>query len=208
MAMFTSNVWPRQTLPALLLGTTTSAVGTTVLTWAINADKTNLIYGMMALTGHGIGMRLSAGTLHGLAYFPQNTATVTFLMSFALPFGGTISLTLMSTVFNNESGSQHTDPKRGIRYGFIALIPFMWLAVIMSTFLGNSWIMKDGEHDIVNGSYLWSFITRKKLVRERRSRGDYANANVLAIKEPPEDSRKNQGSEKKDIDTAQASDIV
>jgi hypothetical protein len=170
MAMFFTNVWPRETLPALLLGNITSAVGITVLMWAINSDKTSVIYGMMALTGHGIGMRMNPGSLHGLAYFPTKTASIEFLVSFAMPFGGTVGLTLMSTVFNNKAGVQHTNAKRGIQYGFIALIPFMWVAVILATFLGNVWIMKDGGHEVVNGAYIWSFITRKKLVREKRTR--------------------------------------
>lgn len=172
MAMFMTNVWPRQTLPALLLGSTTAAVGITTLVWAINAERNSVIYGMMALTGHGIGMRMNPGSLHGLAYFPTKTASITFLVSFAMPFGGTVALTLMSTVFNNKSGVQHTNAKEGIRYGFIALVPFMWAAVILATFLGNVWIMKDGRHEVVSGAYLWSFVTRKKLVREKRTRGD------------------------------------
>jgi hypothetical protein len=172
MAMFFTNVWPRQTLPALLLGNITSAVGITVLVWAINVEKTSVIYGMMALTGHGIGMRMNPGSLHGLAYFPAKTASIAFLGAFALPFGGSVALTLMSTIFNNKSGVQHANAKEGIKYGFIALVPFMWLAVLLSTFLGNVWIMKDGGgHEIVQGAYLWSIITRKKLVREERTRG-------------------------------------
>ena len=172
MAMFFTNVWPKQTLPALLLGNITTAVGITVLVWAINAERTAVIYGMMGLTGHGIGMRMNPGSLHGLAYFPTKTASIAFLGAFAMPFGGTLSLTLMSTVFNNKSGAKHINAKRGIQYGFIALVPFMWAAVILSTFLGNVWIKKDGGHEVVNGAYLWSFITRKKLVREQRTRGD------------------------------------
>jgi hypothetical protein len=206
--MFGTNIWPRQTLPLLLLGCTTSAIGITVLVWAINADKTSLIYGMMALTGHGIGMRLNPGALHGLAYFPTRTAAVTFLASFALPFGGTVSLTLMSTVFNNKSGYQHADPRKGIRYGFIALVPFMWVAVILATFLGNAWIKKDGGHDVVLGSYLWSFLTRKKLVRESRTRGVLGNDKDGSVKEPPVNSANTPKGEKEDIDTAQISNAV
>jgi hypothetical protein len=172
MAMFMTNVWPRQTLPTLIFGTITTAVGITVLLWAINVERTSVIYGMMALTGHGIGMRMNPGSIHGLAYFPTQTAAITFLVTFAMPFGGTVSLTLMTTVFNNKSGAQHSNPKEGIRYGFIALVPFMWAAFLMATLLGNVWIMKDGRHEVVNGVYLWSLVTRKKLVREMRTRGD------------------------------------
>lgn len=185
MAMFCINVWPRQTLPALLLGSLTSAVGNTVLVWATDAGKTSVIYGMMALVGHGIGMLMIPGSLHGLAYFPTLTAAISFLASFALPFGGTVSLTLMSTVFNNKSGAKHADAKRGIHFAFIALAPFLWLCVVLATFLGNVWIMKDGEHEVVNGAYLWSLIMRKKLVRERRTRGDADRRNNSVVGERP-----------------------
>jgi len=170
MAMFLMNIWPRQTTPAILLGSTTSAVGITVLSWAVNGGKDSIIYGMMALTGHGIGMRMVPATLHCLAFFPAQTSSITFIGSFAMPFGGTVSLTLMSTVFNNKSGRQHADAQAGIHWAFIALIPFMWIVVVLATFLGNVWILSDGHHDVVNGAWLWSLVTRRKLVKERRSR--------------------------------------
>jgi hypothetical protein len=182
MAMFICNVWPRQTLPALLLGSITSAVGVTVLSYALNAERTALIYGMMALTGHGVGMRMNPGSLHGLAYFPNLTAPITFVVSFAFPFGGTVALTLMSTVFNNKFGNKadiksqadsQVAAKRGIHFAFIAMIPFMWLIVVLTAGLGNVWIEKNGDHEVVNGIYLWSLLTRKKLTREKKRRGDH-----------------------------------
>jgi hypothetical protein len=114
MAMLSSNVWPRQTLPALLLGGITSAVGTTVLAWAVHAEKRTVVYGMMALVGHGVMMRMNSGSLHGLAYFPTITAQITCLVAFAMPFGGLVGLTIMSTVFNNKSGVGQENPKEGI----------------------------------------------------------------------------------------------
>ncbi|KAJ5886553.1 uncharacterized protein N7473_009227 [Penicillium subrubescens] len=170
MAMFASNVWPRQTLPALLLGSLTSSVGITVLAWAVHAAKTSVIYGMMALVGHGVGIRMNPASLHGLAYFPTMTAQISCLVSFAVPFGGLVGLTIMSTVFTNKSGSGELDPQSGIMWAFIAMIPLMWLSVLLTTFLGNVWIQKDGGHEVVDGAYLWSFVTRKKLDRQRRDR--------------------------------------
>ncbi|KAJ5673600.1 Major facilitator superfamily domain general substrate transporter [Penicillium longicatenatum] len=172
LAMFSSNIWPRQTLPTLILGSLASAIGITVLAWAVKAAQTNVIYGMMALVGFGIGSRMNPASLHGLAYFPAMTAQISCLVSFALPFGGLVGLTIMSTVFTNKSGIDQSDPKQGIKWAFIAMIPFMWISVILTTFLGNVWIKKDGGHEVVNGAYLWSFVTRKKLTRERRDRGD------------------------------------
>jgi hypothetical protein len=125
------------------------------------------------------------------------TAPITFLVSFALPFGGSVALTLMATVFNNKSGLNHTDPKRGIHYAFIAMIPFMWLFVLMSAGLGNVWIMKDGNHEVVNGSYLLSLITRKKLDRVRMHRGDDAPGNNVAVKDGLEEGANGDEKEKK-----------
>lgn len=180
MAIFSVNVWPRQTLYPLLMGGITSAVGVTVLAWAVSIRNTNLIYGMMALTGHGVGIRLSPASMHGLAYFPGSTAAITCLFSFAVPFGGTITLTLMSTVFNNKNGIAHVNAKSGIMWAFVSIIPFMWLCVLLTTFLGNVWINKEGDHEVVNGAYLWSFITRKRLVREKRTRDGTGFDSVLA----------------------------
>lgn len=169
--MFSSNIWPRQTLPTLLLGSLTSAVGITVLAWAVQKAQTDVIYGMMALVGFGIGSRMNPASLHGLAYFPAMTAQISCLVSFALPFGGLVGLTIMSTVFTNKSGTGESNPKQGIMWAFIAMMPFMWISVILTTLLGNVWIKKDGGHEVVNGAYLWSLVTRKKLTRERRDRG-------------------------------------
>lgn len=190
--MFGTNVWPRQTQPLLLFGSLTSAVGTTVLIWALNAERTPVIYGMMALTGFGVGMRMIPGSLHGIGFFPELTAAITFLVSFSLPFGGTISLTLMTTVFNNKSGADHADPKHGIKYAFIALIPFMWVTVILSTFLGNVWITKGGGYEVASGAYFWSFFTRKQLVREQRIRGEEGLGNSLAPEQVVKEEREEQ----------------
>lgn len=204
MAMFMSNVWPRQTLPSLLLGSITTAVGFTVLPHAFNSERNALIYGMMALVGHGVGMRLNPGSLHGLAYFPDLTAPITFVVAFAFPFGGTVALTLMSTVFNNKFGDaalikttaeSQAAAKRGIHWAFIAMIPFMWLIVVLSAGLGNVWIEKNGDHEVVNGIYLLSLLTGKKLVREKKRRGDHgldkfdANADANVAEKAEEEKK-------------------
>lgn len=168
--MFSVNIWPRQTLPSLSIGSIASAVGITVLAWAVHAAKTSVIYGMMALVGFGVGTRLNPASLHGLAYFPAMTAQITCLVSFAVPFGGLVGLTIMSTVFTNKSGAGESDPRNGIKWAFIAMMPIMWLSVLLTTFLGNVWILKEGGHEVVHGAYLWSFVTRKTLVKERRDR--------------------------------------
>lgn len=157
-----------------MLGSISSAVGITLLAWGINVGNLNLIYGMMSLAGFGVGIRMSPSTMHGLAYFPNYTASITCVFAFALPFGGAVGLTIMSTVFNNKITDQitYSDAKEAIMFAFYSILPFMWLCVILNTFLGNTWVKDDGNHEVVNGAYLWSLITRRKLVRESRTRGD------------------------------------
>lgn len=153
-----------------------------MLAWAINAGNLNLVYGMMALSGFGVGIRMSPSTMHGLAYFPASTASITCVFAFALPFGGAVGLTIMSSVFNNKVGPAPTyaNAKTAIMDAFYAIVPFMWLCVILGTFLGNTWVNKNSDHEVVNGAYLWSLVTRKYLVKETRTRGggDWVANNV------------------------------
>jgi hypothetical protein len=172
MAMFSSNVWPRQTLPPLLLGSVTSAVAMTALAWAVHARSTNVVYGMMALVGHSVLVRMNPASLHGLAYFPTMTAQISCLVAFALPFGGLVGLTIMSTVFTNKSGDDQRDAKDGITWAFIAMTPFMWLCVISTTFLGNVWITNSGCQEVVKEVYLWNLLSGKALSRKRTTRTD------------------------------------
>lgn len=89
----------------------------------------------------------------------------------------------MSTVFTNKSGPGQVDPQSGIMWAFIAMMPIMWLSVILTTFLGNVWIQKNGGHEVVDGAYLWSVVTRKKLDRVRPGREQEQD---LAQNEPKE----------------------
>lgn len=184
------NTFPRQTLPILVLGTTCSAVGISIIAYAVYTDYLNLVYGMMALTGFGIGVNTNPGTLHGLAYFPGSTASITCLTSFAYPFGGTITLTIMSTVFNNRSGLMHEDPKMGIFWAYIAAVPIMWTAVLITAFLGNVWIGKDGNHEIMHGSYFFHLVTgrqpEKITMRRMEVEAPEGRSDYIALKNDPE----------------------
>ncbi|KAK1753190.1 major facilitator superfamily domain, general substrate transporter [Echria macrotheca] len=174
-ATFFTNVWPRQTQPALMLATLCAATGITVLAFATYDQNLSLIYGMMALTGYGTGLSFNPGSLHALAHFPTLTAPIQCLVSFSNPFGGTVGLTLMSTVFNNRSGDGNADPKTGIKWAFIAIMPILWASVLATTFLGNVWILpkSEGGHDVARGgAFFWSLLTRKKLERIKMLRQD------------------------------------
>ncbi|KAL2163240.1 hypothetical protein VTH06DRAFT_5296 [Thermothelomyces fergusii] len=165
--MFFMNVWPRQTLPSLMSGTVCSAVGISVVAWACHADDTRLVYGMMALTGLGVGLTLNPGTLHALACAPGMTAAVSCLAAFCAPFGGCVALTVMTTVFNNRSGPDHRDPRTGIVWAFVAVTPVMWLAVLVTTFLGNVRLGRDGHHELARGCWFWNVVRGGRVERER-----------------------------------------
>lgn len=103
--MLLCNTWPRQTFPPLLLGSVLEAVGLGVLAWALHSESKGVIFGMMAMTGAGTGLRILPGSLHAIGFFPDHVATVVSLMAVASPFGGTLAMTIMSAVFNNTSGA-------------------------------------------------------------------------------------------------------
>ncbi|PSR82923.1 major facilitator superfamily domain-containing protein [Coniella lustricola] len=169
-SMFMLNRVPRQTIYPLLLGSLSAAAAITVLAIAIEKNNINLVYGMMALAGFGVGSRMSPSTTHGLAHFPGSTAQITCVFAFAQPFGGAVGMTLMSAVWNNKLGHYDDFAKSAITYSYYAIIPFMWLCVIACLFLGNVWILKSGGHEIVTGVYFWGAI-RGSNVKETRIRG-------------------------------------
>ncbi|RDW83052.1 MFS general substrate transporter-15 [Coleophoma crateriformis] len=152
LAIFMCNQFPRKTFPPLMLGSVIEAVGITVLAWALSQGHSATIYGLMALTGVGTGLRFMPGSLHAIGFFPNNIASVISMMAFAVPFGGTVGMTVMNSVFNNKSGlgsggsiatyttNQQVDlekVKMAIVWSFVALVPFMWLCVLAAAGLGN-----------------------------------------------------------------------
>lgn len=163
------NRAPRQTIYPLLLGSVSAAVAITVLAVGIHINNVNLVYGMMALAGFGVGIRMSPGTTHGLAHFPGSTAQITCVFAFAQPFGGAVGLTLMSAVWNNKLGLHDQFAKSAITYSYYSIIPFMWLCVVVCLLLGNVWVFKNGEHEIVTGVYFWGALTGQN-VKETRTR--------------------------------------
>ncbi|KAE8452510.1 hypothetical protein EG329_000413 [Mollisiaceae sp. DMI_Dod_QoI] len=186
IAMFACNKWPLQTFFPLLMGTIIEPLGITILAVAINTGHLNLIYGMLALTGVGTGIRFMPGTLHGVGYFPQKIASIVSLMSLSLSLGGTLATTIMLNIFNNElkkaglslnnAGSSSFDAiqgmsssqqaylrekaLRGIVVAFFAITAFMWLGVVAALNLGNVRIGKNGKKDevLASGSLIGSLL--------------------------------------------------
>jgi hypothetical protein len=164
MAVFAVNVFPRQTWYPLFLGTVIEPLGITLLAAAISWGHLPTVYGMLALTGVGTGIRFMPGTLHAIGYYPKHVASLVSMMSLASSLGGTLALTIMLNIFNNHlagkgvavSGVQSVGmgalsddvrnvAKKGIVVAFFAITSFLWLGVGACAGLGNVWIVKEGE---------------------------------------------------------------
>ncbi|KAH0845080.1 putative MFS multidrug transporter [Fonsecaea pedrosoi] len=102
LAIFICNVYPRQTFPPLLIGTIVETAGIAVLAYAVKVKHETLVNVMMGIAGAGTGMRFMPSNLHLAGMFRDRLAPVYSLLRFALPFGGTLALTIMGSVFQNQ----------------------------------------------------------------------------------------------------------
>lgn len=101
-AIFVCNVYPRQTFWPLFLGTVVETAGIATLSYGVKARNVTLVNVMMAIAGAGTGMRFMPSNLHLSGMFRDRLAPVYSLLRFSLPFGGTIALTIMGSVFQNQ----------------------------------------------------------------------------------------------------------
>jgi len=101
-AIFVCNVYPRQTFPPLLLGTTVETAGIAALAYAVKSRNETLVNVMMGVSGAGTGMRFMPSSLHLAGMFRDRLAPVYSILRFAMPFGGTLALTIMGSVFQNQ----------------------------------------------------------------------------------------------------------
>lgn len=100
--MYLCNRSPGQTFWPLLLGSVEEAAGLGALTWAVSASRSSIVSGMMVLTGAGTGLRFMPASLHVAGVWPDRLAPAMSLMRFAMPFGGTLGLTIMNAIFNSK----------------------------------------------------------------------------------------------------------
>lgn len=131
--MFTCNVWPAQTWYPLGVGTIVESIGIGLITWAVSTRKVPLVNGMMAVAGAGTGMRFMPGTLHAAGVWPDQIAPAMSVMRFSVPFGGTLALAIMGSVFNNKMApvfrsttpgeNQHIDTHAGQSLNSIGNLP-------------------------------------------------------------------------------------
>lgn len=145
------------------------------------------IFGMMALAGFGTALRFMSTPLHGVGMFRRHRATVIGLLGVAFPLGGTLGVTIMSTVLNNTSkfimnggdfstirsmppqmlAEYKKSAKMGIIWSIVAITPFLLLAWLCACCLGNIKLGQgygpdeDGaQNEIVEGVYLLTLIRK------------------------------------------------
>ncbi|KAL4734457.1 major facilitator superfamily domain-containing protein [Aspergillus similis] len=102
LAILLCNTYPAQTFPPLLFGTVAETIGLGMMIYAIRTEQSNILNGMMVLAGAGTGIRLMPASLHASGVWPDRIASALSLLRFALPFGGTLGITIMGSVFNNK----------------------------------------------------------------------------------------------------------
>jgi MFS family permease len=101
-AIFVCNFWPRQTFFPLAFGTVVETAGIAALSYAVKSRNEILVNVMMPIAGIGTGMRMMPSNLHLAGMFRDRLAPVYSLLRFAMPFGGTLALTVMGSVFQNK----------------------------------------------------------------------------------------------------------
>jgi hypothetical protein len=199
-AIFLCNIYPKQTWYPLFLGTIIEPLGITLLAVALSSKNVNLIYGMLALTGVGTGIRFMPGTLHGVGYYPHKVASIVSLLLLSQSLGGAFSLTIMLNIFNNKmrssgisfvgsgesfdaiadlspekQGFLRDKAKSSIALAFFAITAFYWLGCVFMLGLGNVDIGKDGGEgeeraNVTKGTYLGSLFRKKEDAEGREVR--------------------------------------
>ncbi len=101
-AMFFCNRFPRQTYFALCFGSLVECVGLSVLTYAVSIRHTTLVSVFLAVSGAGTGLRFMPVVLHAAGTWSTRIPSMQSLLSFMLPFGQTVGISLMSAVFSNK----------------------------------------------------------------------------------------------------------
>lgn len=101
-AIYLCNHKPRQTFWPLFLGTIIETGAMAALAYAVKQRQHTLVNVMMGVVGAGTGVRFMPFNLHLAGMFRDKLAPVYSLLRFAMPFGGTLALTVMGSVFQNQ----------------------------------------------------------------------------------------------------------
>lgn len=103
-AMFLCNRWPRQTFFPLTVGSVVETVGLSLLTYAVSIRNQTLVKVFLAVAGGGTGLRFMPVVLHAAGMWSTRISQMQSLLSFMLPLGETIGISMMGSVFSNKLG--------------------------------------------------------------------------------------------------------
>ncbi|KAF2632210.1 MFS general substrate transporter [Macroventuria anomochaeta] len=168
VAMYLCNVRPAQTFFPLFVGSIVEGVGLAVLTYAVSIRHGTLVSVFLAISGAGTGLRFMPVVLHAAGIWSTRVPAMQSLLSFMLPLGETIGISMMGAVFTNKLRhySSGISPEysgignlatldglsgpvkdavqnaaaRSVMWALVTVLPFVGLAIIASAFLGNVWI--------------------------------------------------------------------
>jgi hypothetical protein len=115
-AILMCNVYPRQTIWPLLVGTIVETGSMGALSWAISARRKTAVNVLMGIAGFGTGIRFMPENLHLTGLYRDKIAVILGLLSFAGPFGGTIALTVMGSVFQNRMSTYFVGSQGSSRF--------------------------------------------------------------------------------------------
>jgi hypothetical protein len=111
-AMFLCNKWPRQTFFPLLWGSIVEGVGLALLTYSISIRNQTMVKVFLAVAGAGTGLRFMPVVLHAAGIWSSRIPSMQSLLSFMLPLGETIGISMMGAVFSNKLSSGLGDINR------------------------------------------------------------------------------------------------
>jgi hypothetical protein len=103
-AMFLCNRWPRQTFSPLLWGSIVEGLGLALLTYSVSIRHQTMVKVFLAVAGAGTGLRFMPVVLHAAGIWSTKIPSMQSLLSFMLPLGETIGISMMGAVFSNKLG--------------------------------------------------------------------------------------------------------
>lgn len=174
VAMYMCNVRPAQTFYPLFIGSIVEGVGLAVLTYAVSIRHGTLVSVFLAISGAGTGLRFMPVVLHAAGIWSTRVPAMQSMLSFVLPLGETVGISMMGAVFTNKlshysstiPGYQATGnlatldglsgpvkdamqnaAARSVMWALITVLPFVGLSIVASIFLGNVWIGKVAKEE-------------------------------------------------------------
>jgi hypothetical protein len=102
VASYLCRVWPRQTFSPLVIGSVVEGVGLALLTYSISVRNQTLVKVFLGVAGAGTGLRFMPVVLHAAGTWSTRIPSMQSLLSFMLPLGETIGISMMGAVFSNK----------------------------------------------------------------------------------------------------------